>query len=103
MFKEPSPDSGSSSWDGYDEPAGADAAEPAGADAAEPAGAPPTQPAGADPAEPAEGPPAEPAEVPEVPGFDMALVPAGSPVSMPQFIASIHALLRGGITQCLLS
>ena len=87
MFKEPSPDSGSSSWDGYDEPAGADAAEPAGADAAEPAGAPPT----------------EPAEVPEVPGFDMALVPAGSPVSMPQWIASIHALLRGGIAQCLLS
>ena len=93
MSKEPSPDSGSSSWD--------DAS--AGADAAEPAGAPPTEPAGADPAEPAEDPPAEPAEVPEVPCFDMALVPAGSPVSMPQFIASIHALLRGGITQPLLS
>ena len=85
MSKEPSPDSGSSSWD--DASAGADAAEPAGADAAEPA----------------EDPPAEPAEVPEVPCFDMALVPAGSPVSMPQFIASIHALLRGGITQPLLS
>ena len=95
IAKEPSPDSGSSSWSWDD----AAPAEPAGADPAEPAGADPAEPP---PAEPAEDPPAEP-EVPEVPGFSMALVPAGSPVSMPQFIASIHALLRGGITQCLLS
>ena len=80
MSKEPSPDSGSSSWD----------------DAA------PAEPAGADPAEPAGADPAGLLNLrSQVPGFSMALVPAGSPVSMPQFIASIHALL--GITQCLLS